>query len=224
MKNDRSSDLQAIMTSYPAFSGLSPERREELSGELVAMRFSAGTQIFAENQPCRGFPLLTEGSLKVVKQASNGRELVLYRVQPSGSCIITSSCLLSHTDYNARGIAETDLALQLIPVGTFWRLMAEHEPFRDFVFNLLADRISNLMQLVEEVAFARLDQRLARVLLANGDDRVRVTHQQLAEELGSVREIVSRLLKGFAVQGLVILGREHLTIVNRDELKKLAAM
>ena len=80
------------------------------------------------------------------------------------------------------------------------------------------------MQLVEEVAFARLDQRLARLLLARGGDMLGVTHQQLADELGSVREIVSRLLKGFAAQGLVSMGREHLTIVNRDELRKLAAM
>ncbi len=224
MENTHDFDRQAIITSYPAFSGLPPERFEALLRELTAMRFPAGAEVFVERQPCQGFPLVVEGRLKVVKLSSNGRELMLYRVQPGGSCIITSSCLLGHTDYNARGIAETDLTLRLIPAGTFWRLMAEHVPFRDFVFNLLADRISELMQLVEEVAFARLDQRLARLLMAHQDDVLRVTHQQLADELGSVREIVSRLLKGFAEQGLVSLGREHLAIVNRDELRKLAAM
>ena len=224
MENTQDFDRQAIITSYPAFSGLPPERFERLLSELTAMRFPAGTEVFVERQPCQGFPLVVEGRLKVVKLASNGRELMLYRVQPGGSCIITSSCLLGHTDYNARGIAETDLTLRVIPAGTFWNLMAEHAPFRDFVFNLLADRISELMQLVEEVAFARLDQRLARLLLARGGDILGVTHQQLADELGSVREIVSRLLKGFAAQGLVSMGREHLTIVNRDELRKLAAM
>ena len=224
MENTHDFDRQAIITSYPAFSGLPPERFEGLLRELMAMRFPAGAEVFVERQPCQGFPLVVEGRLKVVKLSSNGRELMLYRVQPGGSCIITSSCLLGHTDYNARGIAETDLTLRLIPAGTFWRLMAEHVPFRDFVFNLLADRISELMQLVEEVAFARLDQRLARLLMAHQDDVLRVTHQQLADELGSVREIVSRLLKGFAEQGLVSLGREHLAIVNRDELRKLAAM
>ena len=224
MENTHDFDRQAIITSYLAFSGLPPERFEALLRELTAMRFPAGAEVFVERQPCQGFPLVVEGRLKVVKLSSNGRELMLYRVQPGGSCIITSSCLLGHTDYNARGIAETDLTLRLIPAGTFWRLMAEHVPFRDFVFNLLADRISELMQLVEEVAFARLDQRLARLLMAHQDDVLRVTHQQLADELGSVREIVSRLLKGFAEQGLVSLGREHLAIVNRDELRKLAAM
>jgi len=224
MANDQGFDRQAIMTSYPAFGSLPRERLEGLLHELVEMRFPAGALVFSERQACQGFPLFVEGSLKVIKQASSGRELMLYRVQPGGSCIITSSCLLGHTDYNARGVAETNLTLRIIPVATFWRLMAEHEPFRDFVFNLLAERISDLMQLVEEVAFARLDQRLARLLLANGDEVLSVTHQQLADELGSVREIVSRLLKGFAVQGLVALGREQLTIVDRGELQKLAAM
>lgn len=123
-------------------------------------------------------------------------------MRPGGSCIITSSCLLGHTDYNARGIAESPLTLQ-VPVPLFSRLMREHTPFRDFVFHLFAERISELMQLVEEVAFARLDQRLAKALLAREAATLNLTHQQLADELGSVREIVSRLLKGFAAQGLV---------------------
>ena len=88
--------------------------------------------------------------------------------------------------------------------------MLEHPPFRDFVFHLFAERIAELMQLVEEVAFTRLDQRLARLMLARSG-AIRRTHQQLADELGSVREIVSRLLKGFAAQGLVALGREQIT-------------
>jgi CRP/FNR family transcriptional regulator len=147
--------------------------------------------VFAEHQPCQGFPLVLEGSIKVIKLAANGRELMLYRVMPGGSCII-SSCLLGHSDYNARGIAETPLTLLALPVSTFTTLMVEHAPFRDFVFHLFADRIGELMQLVEEVAFARLDQRLAKLLLARHESTLNVTHQQLADELGSVREIVSR--------------------------------
>ena len=106
----------------------------------------------------------------------------------------------------------------------FGQLMLEHAPFRDFVFHLFAERIGELMQLVEEVAFARLDQRLARLLLARNEDVLNITHQQLADELGSVREIVSRLLKGFAEQGLVSLGREQLTITDRHRLQQIAAV
>lgn len=217
-------DPEKVLDLYPPLSGLSGERMRALFAPQAVMHLPAGTQVFAEHQPCQGFPLLLEGSIKVVKLAASGRELMLYRVAPGGSCIISSSCLLGHTDYNARGIAETPLTLVVLPVASFSALMLEHAPFRDFVFHLFAERIGELMQLVEEVAFARLDQRLAKLLLARNETLLNVTHQQLADELGSVREIVSRLLKGFAAQGLVSLGREQLTIVDRNGLQKLAAV
>jgi len=217
-------DRAQFLKLYPALAGLPAGRLDALLQPQAVMQLPAGTQVFAEHQPCQGFPLLLAGSIKVIKLASSGRELMLYRVAPGGSCIISSSCLLGHTDYNARGIAETPLTLLALPVPAFAALMLEHAPFRDFVFHLFAERIGELMQLVEEVAFSRLDQRLAKLILARQDDVLNVTHQQLADELGSVREIVSRLLKGFAAQGLVLLGREQLTVSDRAGLQKLAAV
>lgn len=217
-------DCEKLLNLYPALTGLPADRLSSLLQPQAVMKIPAGSQVFAEHQPCRGFPLLLEGSIKVVKQAASGRELLLYRVAPGGSCIISSSCLLSHSDYNARGIAETPLTLLALPVPSFATLMIESTLFRDFVFHLFAERISELMQLVEEVAFARLDQRLAKLILARNEVSLSVTHQQLADELGSVREIVSRLLKGFAAQGLVSLGREQLSITDRDGLQKIASV
>lgn len=217
-------DRKKLLDLYPALASLPAERVTDLLRRTAAMHLPAGTQVFAEHQRCQGFPLLIDGGIKVIKLAASGRELMLYRVVPGGSCIISSSCLLGHSDYNARGIAETPLTLLALPVDAFAALMVDHAPFRDFVFHLFAERICELMQLVEEVAFARLDQRLAKVLLARHETVLNVTHQQLADELGSVREIVSRLLKGFAAQGLVTLGREQLTIVDRPGLQKLAAV
>ena len=213
-----------LLKLYPPLAGLTTDHLTAILQPRAIMQLPAGTQVFAEHQPCRGFPLLLEGSIKVVKQAASGRELLLYRVQPGGSCIISSSCLLGHSDYNARGIAETPITLLALPVASFSALMLEHLPFRDFVFHLFTERIAELMQLVEEVAFARLDQRLAKLLLARPENTLNVTHQQLADELGSVREIVSRLLKGFAAQGLVTLGREQLSITDRPGLQKLTAV
>jgi CRP/FNR family transcriptional regulator len=215
-------DRQNVLNFYPALADLPADLLNKLMQS--SMTLAAGTEVFAEHQPCQGFPLLLEGSIKVVKQASNGREMVLYRVTPGGSCIISSSCLLGHSDYNARGVAETPLTMLALPVKTFASLLVECTPFRDFVFHLFAERISELMQLVEEVAFNRLDQRLAKLILTRNQDTLNVSHQQLADELGSVREIVSRLLKGFVAQGLVTLGREQLIITNRQGLQNIAAM
>ncbi len=217
-------DVPQLLALYPALAGLAPAQLAALLRPDTVMQLPAGTQVFSERQPCRGFPLLLAGRIKVCKSAANGRELMLYRVEPGGSCIISSSCLLGRSDYNARGIAETPLTLLLLPLPAFAELMLGHAPFRDFVFHLFAERIAELMQLVEEVAFARLDQRLARLLLARPDDALSVTHQQLADDLGSVREIVSRLLKGFAAQGLVELGREQIAIVDRPGLQRIAAV
>jgi CRP/FNR family transcriptional regulator len=147
--------------------------------------------------------------------------MLLYRVEPGGSCIITSSCLLGHTPYTARGITETPVRMLMLQASLFQNLIEGNAAFRDFVFHLLADRIADLMQLVEEVAFRRLDQRLAKLLLGKAEP-IHATHQSLADELGSVREIISRLLKGFAAQGFVSLGRERVTLLDRRGLELLA--
>ena len=212
-----------LLALYPALAALTQEEIAALCKPEVTAVIAQGTELFAERQSCRGFPLLIEGSIKVVKNTPAGREMLLYRVEPGGSCVITSSCLLGHTRYTARGIAETPLRMLMLPTALFEKLIAGNAAFRDFVFHLLAERIAELMLLVEEVAFHRLDQRLAKLLLGKGEP-IHATHQTLADELGSVREIVSRLLKGFAAQGLVTLGRERIELVDRDGLRQLAGI
>ena len=181
----------------------------------------SGTVMFDERNACQAFPLLIEGTIRVSKTAQNGRELQLYRVVPGEACMLSSSCLLGNVPYSARGVAESDLVLVALPQPVFSRLLAEHEPFRTYVFSLFAERVSELMELVEAVAFQRLDRRLATLLLGKGRV-IRTTHQSLAEELGSVREIVSRLLKSFADQGLVALERERIEILNPQGLRQVA--
>jgi CRP/FNR family transcriptional regulator len=210
-----------VESLYPVLAEIPAELRERLLAQMQSMDIPAGTVLFDERQPCQGFPFVLEGSIRVVKAASNGRELPLYRVLPGESCVITSSCLLGHTDYNARGTTLAPTRLAFLPRSLFDELMAE-PAFRTFVFNLFSERMADLMQLIEEVAFRKLDQRLANLLLGKGRV-VQTTHQQLADELGSVREIVSRLLKSFADQGLVRLGREQVEILDPARLRIVAA-
>lgn len=211
-------DLGAL---YPVLQSLPADFMARLVAATQRMSVPAGAILFDEQQPCRGFPFVLSGNIRVVKHAANGRELPLYRVMPGESCIITSSCLLGGADYNARGVTESETVLAFLPKTEFDWLLT-HPPFRDFVFHLFAERIAELMQLVEEVAFRKLDQRLANLLLGRGGC-IHLTHQQLADELGSVREMVSRLLKGFAEQGLVRLGRERIEILDPPGLRRIAA-
>jgi len=205
---------------YPVLDALPQSLREKALNQAQPISVPAGTVLFDEHQPCQGFPFILSGGIRVSKSATNGRELPLYRVLPGESCIITSSCLLGHADYNARGVTESQTTLVLLPRAVFDELLAQ-PAFRDFFFQLFAERMADLMQLIEEVAFRKLDQRLAGLLLGKGKI-LHATHQQLADELGSVREIVSRLLKGFAEQGLVRLGREQVEILDAPGLRKIA--
>ena len=205
---------------YPVVAALPHALAERLNAELRIVEVVSGTVLFDEHAPCGGFPFVISGALRVVKASASGRELPLYRVLPGESCIITSSCLLGHAAYNARGVAVAPTRLAVMPPPLFEALLA-CAPFRAFVFQLFAERMAELMQLVEEVAFRKLDQRLAGQLLGKGRV-VRATHRELAEELGSVREIVSRLLKGFAEQGLVRLGREEIEILDAAGLRGVA--
>ena len=209
-----------LAARYPVLAELPSAARDRLWARMQSMRVPAGTVLFDDHQACEGFPFVVSGSIRVIKASPSGRELPLYRVAPGETCVISSSCLLGHEDYNARGVAESDTEMVMLPKAVFDELLGE-PAFRGFVFHLFADRIADLMQLIEEVAFHKLDQRLAALLLGKG--RVlHTTHQQLADELGSVREMVSRLLKGFAAQGLVKLGREQVELIDPAGLRRVA--
>jgi CRP/FNR family transcriptional regulator len=213
-------DPDRLDALYPVLKALPGPARQRIASAAVLATLPAGSVVFDERQPCAGFPLVLDGAIRVAKLSAGGRELPLYRVTPGETCIITSSCLLGNVPYNARGVAESETTLALLPQGMFVELLAL-EPFRSFIFNLFAERMADLMQLVEEVAFRKLDQRLAALLLGKGR-LVHATHQQLADELGSVREMVSRLLKGFAGQGFVALGREQIEILDAAGLRHVA--
>ena len=206
-----------LLQRFPVLAGLPAARLEALLAQAQLVRAPAGSVLFDADQPCRGFPLLIEGSIRVTKAAPSGREILLYRVEPGQGCILSGGCLLGHADYSAKGTAETDVVLLSIPGGLFHDLLLESEPFRRFVFGMYGERLAEVMQLVEEVAFRRLDARLAQLLIRRGPV-VQATHQALADELGSVREIVSRLLRGFEERGWVRLERERVTVLDPKAL------
>lgn len=212
-----------VLQQYPMLAELPAVELDELLANVMVMPLPIGTVLFDENQPCQGFPLVLSGSIRVIKAAASGRELQLYRVMPGESCILTSSCLLGHTHYQARGIVEQPLELVILPANVFHTLLARNDSFRSYVFNLFSERLTDLMTLVSAVAFQKLDQRLAALLISK-PQTIYTTHQALADELGSAREIVSRLLKGFSEQGWVHLGREKIGITDVDALKKFALM
>jgi CRP/FNR family transcriptional regulator len=209
-----------LLEHFPFFADLPPGRLERLLAEGQLVHAPRGAVLFDARQPCRGFPLLLEGSVRVAKSSASGREIVLYRVGPGQGCLLSGGCLLGDTDYTARAVAEEDVTLVSLPPALFQELMLGFEPFRRFVFGMYGERLAEVMELVEEVAFRRLDTRLAQLLASRGPV-IEATQQQLADELGSVREIVSRLLRQFEERGWVELARNRVTVRDARALAEL---
>lgn len=206
-----------IRARFPVLAELPAARLTELLAAAPVRQAPAGSVLFEPSMPCEGFPLVLEGSVRVAKTSPSGREIVLYRVSPGEACILSGGCLLSETEYSAQGVAETDVTLLRIPPHMFQELILQHPPFRRFVFDMYGVRLAEVMELIEEVAFRKLDTRLARLLIQRGPV-VHATHQNLADELGSVRVFISRLLRNFEESGWVRLDRERVTVVDPKAL------
>lgn len=217
MRNQAQETLNAV---FPALKNLPAGFQQELAIAPV-LNLPAGTVLFEDGGPCRAFPLLLSGTVRVAKTSPEGREMVLYRIQPGQLCLLTSGCLLGKALYPARGTAETGVTFVAVGADLFHRLLAAQDGFRNMVFGLFSDRVADLMQLVEEVAFRHLDQRLA-ALLANRAPQVKGSHQMLADELGSVRVVVSRLLRDFEDRGWVSLRRELIQVRDSDALRRFS--
>lgn len=210
--------------SVPALDQLDQVTRDQLHSLARPMTVPAGTRIFSEGMSCQTYLILLSGQVRVQKGGENGREIVLYRVGPGQTCIVTTACLMSGVDYDAEGIAETELQVQALSLSDFRALLASSAMFREFVFKAYGTRITDLLLLIEDVAFGRIDQRLAACLLEKGgvSGLILATHQELSVELGTAREVISRQLKDFEHQGWVGLSRGSVQVLRRAGLEALA--
>ena len=216
-------DLPARLRAlYPALNELPAGALEFVLDQHTShLHAPAGTLLFDEGAPCPGFPMLLAGGVRVARGSPGGRALELYRVTPGELCVVSMACLFGQTALSAHGqaVEDTELVLLKPPGLEAW---CEHPPFRRYVFGVLADRLADLMALAEAVAFQQLDQRLAQALLGHGP-ALATTHQALADSLGTVREIVSRLLNRFERSGWVRLSRERIEVLDCQALRALAS-
>lgn len=209
----------ALVGHYPVLRLVESGVVERALKGAKVVRLKAGAQVFEELQACHAFPFVLAGEIRVVKRSVNGREISLYTVSAGDACVVSAACLLGNKPYNAVGVVQADCELVMMAGEDFDRLLAV-KVFREFIFSLFSRRVLDLMVLVDEVAFRRLDQRLARLLISKGPS-VEASHQHLANELGTVREIVTRTLNDFAGQGCVQLHRGSIQIVDRQRLERI---
>jgi len=179
------------------FGDLEPDCRRAIWEEGIVKDVPKGRTLCREGDACDYLPLVISGNLRVFKAAENGREVTLYTVESGSSCVLSAAGILKGTPFPTQTMAETETRILLVPGRTVGAFYDRYKGWRNFILSLYTDRVSSVIHLVEEVLFRRLDDRLLELLRdkADGKGIVRITHQKIAEELGSTREVISRLLK-----------------------------
>lgn len=203
-----------------------PEARRELQAAAFVVQIPVGHDVFAEGDQVEAIALLIAGVVRVYKIGASGREITLYRVGLGQSCILSANAILSQNTFPAIATVEQAAEAVMIPAALFRDWVNRYEPWRTFVFDLLSQRLASVMEVVDEVAFQRMDVRVASLLLMHVQQAnpIHITHQGIAAELGSSREVISRLLEDFAQRGLVRVSRGLVEVLDLPRLKTLAAV
>lgn len=197
--------------------------RDRLLQSARTVRFAEGKSVFGPNNIPDSLMFLVDGTIRVSQTSENGRDIVLYRVEAGESCVLTTACMLAEEAYNAEGTADTAVVAVILPRVAFDQLVSEEPDFRSFVFAAYSRRLIDLLRVVDDVAFGRIDVRLADRLLALARDykEISATHQKLASELGTAREVVSRVLQDFAKRGLISQTRGRIRLIDRMGLSAI---
>ncbi|MES2500279.1 MAG: Crp/Fnr family transcriptional regulator [Pseudomonadota bacterium] len=211
------------LESFPALLKIEPNARDILIKSARMVEAPIGTIGYREGDACGAYVMRLAGQSRVYKMSTSGREILLYRVAAGETCVITTTCLLGHSNYPASTIVEEPIRDVIIPAAAFNQLMIDSAVFRQFVMTNYGVLISDLIVLLDEVAFHSIDARLAKLLLDANNVTINRTHQLIADELGTAREVVSRQLKRFEQKNWVALGRGHVEVTNRTALEKLAS-
>jgi CRP/FNR family transcriptional regulator len=187
---------------------------------LAVLRFrtlTRGEVIMHEGDACTALPFVLEGRIRVYRTAESGREITLYRIGRGESCILSSGCVSGAAAFPGTAIAETETSAAFMPATTVNRLFGESAAFRSFILSQYANRMADIIELVEEVAFRHVDERLGELLLelssSTGSDFVSATHQELAGHIGTSREVVSRILKDWEDRGVLELKRGEIGLL-----------
>lgn len=200
--------------AFPSFAHAPGSLVDDVLGGSRRQAFEAGMSVYSEGDLCPGLGFLLSGEVRVFKVGANGREITLYKVRPGETCILGAASILSSRPYPASAVTLREGAALFMAAEEFRRLMSASAEMRAFIFRLINDRLTVIMELVEDVVFGRMDNRIMEYLLAKAEGgKLRMTHQRIANDLGTSREVVSRLLKDFERRGKVALSRNMIELL-----------
>ena len=193
---------------------------QEFKDYTYLLSIPAGKDIFVQGDYPESIALVVSGVVRVYKLGRTGREITLYRFGLGESCILTANAIISDKSFPAIATAEEDIEAVIVPAEIFRRWVKESDLWREFVFDLLSDRLASVMTIIDEILFQRMDERVANWLeeQAQYSTTIEITHQEIADDLGSSREVISRILEDFNQQGLIETRRGAIKLINLEEL------
>jgi CRP/FNR family transcriptional regulator, anaerobic regulatory protein len=216
-----SAQFELIAQSMPILQHADAAFVREFKQAAFFARIPAGRDVFLEGDRVEAIALIISGVVRVYKIGETGREITLYRFGNGSSCILTANAILSQKTFPAVATVEQDAEAVMIPSDTFRDWVRRYDLWREFVFDLLSQRLSTVMAIVEEVAFRRMDRRVAALIVkqAKIQNPLKITHQEIAAELGSSREVISRLLEDFVSDGSIRSGRGLIEVLDLELLE-----
>lgn len=218
--------FQRIAGVLPLLGRAEPALVRAFRAEAYWARIPAGRDVFVLGSRAGAIALLLSGVVRVYKIGETGREITLYRFGHGESCILTANAIMSQQAFPAIATVEEAAEAVMIPADVFRDWVGRYAPWRDFLFDLLSQRLVSMMEIVDEVAFQRVDVRVAAFLLERGQAgrSIAVTHREIAAELGSSREVISRIVKSLSADGLIRTGRGEIEIVDPGRLRARTTM
>ena len=214
-----------FQSCFPIWNQLDTEQQARILGSLVSHRVKKGTVIHNGSMDCTGLLLVKSGQLRVYILSEEGREITLYRLFELDMCLFSASCMLRSIQFDVTIAAEKDTEFWVVPTEVYKGILEESAPAANYTNELMASRFSDVMWLMEQIMWKSLDRRLAAFLLEEasieGSSTLKITHETIANHLGSHREVITRMLRYFQNEGMVSLSRGVIEITNTDRLEEL---
>ena len=215
-----------LLKSIPYWNDLTEEEKERVAAAAYVRHYETGTQIYGPCVECVGMIHVLRGETRAYLLSDEGREVTLFRVVEGDNCIISASCVLAHISFESHMDVSKPSDILIVPVGLFGELCEQNVHVRCFAYELATRRFSSVVAVMEQTLFSRLDTRLANFLLStcreSGSPEVRMTQEELAARVNSVRETVGRTLKVFAADGIIRIRRGAIQVLDMEKLEEAA--
>ena len=219
-------DDMEFQNYFPIWNKLNAAHRGQILGTLITRTVKKGTVIHNGGNDCTGLLLVKSGQLRAYILSDEGREITIYRLFDRDMCLFSASCMMRSIQFDITIEAEKDTDLWIIPVEVYQSIMAESAPVANYTNELMATRFSDVMWLIEQIMWKSLDKRVAAFLLEESaiedSDTLKITHEAVANHLGSHREVITRMLKYFQNEGMVKLSRGTIELTDKTKLEELS--